>query len=479
MLAESTTSKLSRAGIWKERLLSFKDGAFGGNGTETKRILRKACYRLFKPVFKEYYTYQAKLKARGVDWKNVYCGEKRGLVSVVLPVYNQANLLEESIKSVLNQEYYDFELIIVNDGSTDGVEGILDKYGRHPKIDILTQDNQGLPSALNTGFSRAEGEFLTWTSADNLMMPFQLKDQVGYLRKNDFAQMVFCNYELIDELGRPFLDPALTAPGTNMVNTDQDVRSLDYTYNFINACFLYRNYAGRFVGAYDPDMYGAEDYDYWMRFNHHFCIQHMGSQRPYYRYRRHGNTILGREGGAVIEKVIRKAQELNSCRRSFFDLPLTVYLPESPKLTRNAREQKRGRLHSKIVTFQGSQMLEALLSDADRERKTVLLLTGDQINDPKYLSILEKYSSSKLLFSFARLDDISTKEQERNLELFDWIIVETQAAYECLSDTYKDRLVCVAGWHRFLELFRIIADHHLFYKHIGRTATRKVAQHGG
>ena len=112
---------------------------------------------------------RAKRNALSVKWNGIYCGGKKGLVTVVLPVYNQADLLEKSIDSVLAQTYQEFELIIVNDGSTDGVEAILDKYVTHPKVLILTQQNQKLPTALNTGFAHAKGEFYTWTSADNVM----------------------------------------------------------------------------------------------------------------------------------------------------------------------------------------------------------------------------------------------------------------------------------------------------------------------
>ena len=103
------------------------------------------------------------------------------MVSVVLPAYNQAGLLPEAIESVLNQTYSDFELIVIDDGSTDDVAAVLGRYADHPKVRILTQANQKLPKALNNAFEFAAGEFLSWTSADNLMEPAQLERQVEFL----------------------------------------------------------------------------------------------------------------------------------------------------------------------------------------------------------------------------------------------------------------------------------------------------------
>ena len=115
--------------MWRARFQLLKDGCLERNAALRRKIIRRALYKLFHPVFKKYYLYQAKETASAIGWKNIYCGEEKGLVSVVLPVYNQANLLQESIESVLSQKYLNFELVIVNDGSTDGVEKILDKFG--------------------------------------------------------------------------------------------------------------------------------------------------------------------------------------------------------------------------------------------------------------------------------------------------------------------------------------------------------------
>lgn len=221
-----------------------------------------------------------------------------GLVSVVLPVYNQADLLTDSIESVLNQTYGDLELIVVNDGSTDGVESVLARYVDHPRVRALTQANQKLPKALSNGFEFA-GEFWTWTSADNLMHPDQLSRQVEFLRSHPESSLVYADYLAIDDRGEPLEDPSFrpqdrrepTSPEIHLprnpwlINLEQD--------NFIGACFLYRAVVGRVIGEYDPNL-GLEDYDYWMRVNHAFVMAHLGTDEMLYRYRVHDRSLSGR-----------------------------------------------------------------------------------------------------------------------------------------------------------------------------------------
>jgi glycosyltransferase involved in cell wall biosynthesis len=129
---------------------------------------------------------------RRSGWREL-CGltlGKRGRVSVVLPVYNHASMLPESIQSVLSQTHRDLELIVVNDGSSDGVEAVLDRFADDPRVVVLTQPNQQLPSALNNGFAVATGEYFTWTSADNAMLPHQLEVLVRHLEARPEQAMV-------------------------------------------------------------------------------------------------------------------------------------------------------------------------------------------------------------------------------------------------------------------------------------------------
>ena len=188
-----------------------------------------------RPVFRRLPTgLQSRIKKAAADLRGkLYHGrlpasqrvesiETPGLVSVVLPVYNQAAMLRAAVESVLTQTYRDFELILVNDGSNDGVENVLAEYVGHPQVRILTQANQTLPKALSNGFEFARGEFWTWTSADNVMLPDQLRRQVAFLQSHPEVGMVFADYTAIDAWGQPLADPSFRPPQSSRTQRSGD-----------------------------------------------------------------------------------------------------------------------------------------------------------------------------------------------------------------------------------------------------------------
>lgn len=118
-------------------------------------------------------------------------------VSVVIPVYNSEKYLKYSIDSVLTQTYTNNEIIVVDDGSKDNSLSILKQYG--DRIIILSQENQGLASALNLGVKRMTGKWLKWFSPDDILYPDALATLVNGAKKLPLNTIVYSNWELIDE----------------------------------------------------------------------------------------------------------------------------------------------------------------------------------------------------------------------------------------------------------------------------------------
>ena len=120
-------------------------------------------------------------------------------VSVIIPVYNSAKFLRESIDSVLNQTYPNIEVIAVNDGSTDNSLEVLEKYS--DRIHVISQPNQGLTAALNAGIKKTNGKWFKWFSPDDVLYPDTIKILVktgGSLPENT---IIYSNWEMIDENG--------------------------------------------------------------------------------------------------------------------------------------------------------------------------------------------------------------------------------------------------------------------------------------
>ena len=252
------------------------------------------------------------------------CGLQPGLVSVVLPVYNQAGLLREAVEGVLAQTYRDWELILVDDGSIDGVHQLLDEYSRHPQVRCFSQDNQGLPKALSNGFDFAAGEFWTWTSADNIMAPRMLERLVAKLKAEPDLGMVYADYYAIDDRGEllrgdfSWRSQNRPQPSSAEIRLPRSADGLNTVQdNFIGPCFLYRGWIGRLLGDYAPQT-GIEDYDYWMRMNAFFPLRHLGTDELLYRYRVHDNTISARSRQHRILKKVRDLMRYEKERAVYF-----------------------------------------------------------------------------------------------------------------------------------------------------------------
>ena len=214
-------------------------------------------------------------------------------VSIVLPVYNGEKYISESIKSVLGQSYNNLELIIVNDCSTDNSKEICEEYQKKDnRIRIITNEkNLKLPLSLNVGFSKANGDYYTWTSDDNIYKPNAINRMVEYLNDNPKTQMVYTDCSVIDEEGIIVGDWSTSEP------------QMIVTGNSCGACFLYRAEVAKSVGNYDPEMFLAEDYDYWIRIASKGSIDYL--KENLYLYRCHGNSLTEKKKSLIKEQTLK------------------------------------------------------------------------------------------------------------------------------------------------------------------------------
>ena len=262
--------------------------------------------------------------------------ERPGLVSVVLPVFDQADMVAQAVDSVLAQRYASFELIVVDDGSSDGLHDAVRPYLADPRVRVVTQPNQGLPKALSTGFEFATGEYFTWTSADNRMHQDQLERLVAFLEERPEVAMVYADYELIDERGELLeggefrVMDRTDKSNLAVVRVHRSTHDLNrYEDNFIGACFLYRGQVGRLLGDYNPEL-GLEDYDYWLRINRLFRVEHLGSDEVLYQYRVHQNTLSARARELKIAERAKALMAYERERAAWCDAPFHVVQGEAP-----------------------------------------------------------------------------------------------------------------------------------------------------
>ncbi len=122
------------------------------------------------------------------------------LVSVIIPIYNAEKYLKDTINSVLSQTYNHWELILVDDGSTDNSITICQQL-LNKKIQIIQQENGGVSSALNTGISQSQGEYLAFLDADDLWLTEKLAKHIAHLESNPDVGVSFSPSAFIDEQG--------------------------------------------------------------------------------------------------------------------------------------------------------------------------------------------------------------------------------------------------------------------------------------
>ena len=202
------------------------------------------------------------------------------MISVVMPVYNGEKYLKQSIESVIRQSYKEWELIIVNDCSTDSSRDIMQSYADiDSRIRIVdNSSNLKLPMSLNAGFREARGNYLTWTSDDNLYKANALEELAGYLENNPEIGLVYSDMDFVDA-SLNFIREQCLEP-----------QMLLYA-DCVGASFMYRREVLDKVGEYDPNMFLVEDYEYWIRISEQFKIGHLN--KNLYTYRVHDSSLTG------------------------------------------------------------------------------------------------------------------------------------------------------------------------------------------
>ena len=188
-------------------------------------------------------------------------------IHVVMPVYNAAPFLRQAVNSVLAQTYGDFELIAVNDGSTDDTLDILRDYAaRDERIRVYTQANVGTSPTLNRGIELAEGEWIFLMHADDLMRPNRLERQLQFIREHPELSLVSSLVRHIDSRNR-----VIGRDHSKLVTPEavEQVIASNGLIGISHPAVAFRRSAVLAVGGYRQAFWPAEDTDLWNRMVEH------------------------------------------------------------------------------------------------------------------------------------------------------------------------------------------------------------------
>ena len=218
----------------------------------------------------------------------------RPCVSVVVPTYNRARIIGETLESILNQEFRDLELLVVLDGCTDDTEGVVKSYA-DSRVRLLKQGNSGGPAApRNVGVQNANGKYIAFCDDDDLWMPHKLTRQVAVLEGDPQAALCFTD-------GVVFGDGGVIARRA-LKNGFEGNHFQRLLYgNFIaNSSVLVRREVLAQVGPFNTDrvLHGSEDYEMWLRVA--YAHKLVSIPEPLIKYRVHrGNLARDRARGTL------------------------------------------------------------------------------------------------------------------------------------------------------------------------------------
>lgn len=205
-------------------------------------------------------------------------------VSVIIPAYNCERFVSVAIDSVLAQSYDDYEIIVVNDGSTDSTCKILSGYSS--KIKVIDQPNGGPAEARNTGVKHSGGEYLAFLDQDDAWLPDKLKMQVELLEKNAETALAYTDTYVLSD--KAFESECSMSLRTFRMRRPRRGRVLEYLLieNFIpTSSVMVRKKSILRAGTFDPSVVPSEDYDMWLRIAAEHEIDYLDV--PLVKYRDH------------------------------------------------------------------------------------------------------------------------------------------------------------------------------------------------
>lgn len=289
----------------------------------------------------------------------------RPYFTIIIPTYNRAGLIKETLQTVKNQVFNDFEVILIDNGSTDDTKGVVMPFLQDARFTYIRSDvNRERAWARNTGLEKASGKFVTFLDSDDFMYPFCLEDAYIFSEKNPSVKFFHNLYELVDDNRRviyKFHFPSLTNPFKALA-----------TGNFV-ACiggFISRDIYENVRFNTDPKMIGAEDYEVWFD---------VFSRCPVGRICKVNSGIRDHSSRSVHNGVFNNlAYQENLVIRKIIDTP---HIKE--KFYKYTPRIKAGfRLHRAVVHRRSGSFL-----------KSIGLLTSAVCNDPSVL-LSRRFSST-------------------------------------------------------------------------------------
>ncbi len=208
---------------------------------------------------------------------------KAPAVSVIIPTYNRAHIIPQTIDSVLAQTFRDFEIIVIDDGSTDDTSALLQhRYGE--KITYGRIKNSGLPAARNTGIKAARGHYIAFIDDDDVWLPDKLELQTTLMQNNPSLGLVYCGCYTINADGTVISETRPVKRGALF----EDLLCSNFIVGSASAVLVTGGVFSK-ANYFDETLTACEDWDLWIRIAHDYPIDFI--DKPLVKVRRHHNNM--------------------------------------------------------------------------------------------------------------------------------------------------------------------------------------------
>jgi len=222
-------------------------------------------------------------------------------VSVIIPTYNCGAFIIEALDSVFAQTFTDYEVIVVDDGSTDDTQGVVSRYGE--KVRYSYQENKGVAAARNTGIKNARGRFMAFLDADDVWLPKKLELQMRAISESDSIGIVACGLFCIRE--KDNIEKEVIPK--NYPNKNQLIQELccdPEVFFGAGSSVLVRRECFQRLGLFDENLHAAEDWDMCLRIAQSYDVRSV--QLPLLEYRvRDGSAVSGQNAEQFLTNELR------------------------------------------------------------------------------------------------------------------------------------------------------------------------------
>ena len=306
------------------------------------------------------------------------------LVSIILPVYNAQEYIAQAIESILSQSYEQFELILIDDGSTDSSLKIMQSYV-DARIEIISRENRGLVESLNEGIQKARGKYIARMDADDISMPQRLEKQVVFMENS--PEIGICGTAVMI-FGETIQEKVWRLP----LEDNRIKAELLFSSALAHPTVMMRkSLLEEYQLSYDTGFRHAEDFELWTRFAEHTTLANL--PEPLLKYRVLENSI-SRLADKEVEQRYAIMQKISE--RYMYQLGID-------------RNENQRRLHFNLSTnarmkdnsidFESLKEYFALLADANRKKKVFDTRSLYKVLGKKWLINIVYRRNVRALFS--------------------------------------------------------------------------------